>query len=147
MLTLSRFHCTKITHKKCYWPQLVLLLLLRSFSTIHEVWYVAPQFAGTAATPIWYSCAFRPGTSDFGLVFFLGFAPQAFNFTLSAARQQWFEIRVSSPRQTVFLDLRALSTRTGAYNAAPARMMNPSLDMWGISEGTVVPPTALPHPW
>ena len=61
-----------------------------------------------------------------GLVFFLGFAPLAFDFTLSAARQQWFEIRVFfSSRQTVFLDLLALSTRAGAYNAAPARVMNP----------------------
>ena len=92
--------------------------------------------------------------APFGLVppisawfFILGLAPLAFDFTLSAARQQWFEMRVSSPRQTVFLDLRALSTRAGAYNTAPARVMNPSLDMWGVSEGTVVPPTALPQPW
>ena len=94
-----------------------------------------------------YICVFRPDTSNFGLVFFLGFAPLAFDFKFLGARQQWFEIRISSPRQTVFLVLRALSTRAEAYNAAPTRMMNPSSDMWGISEGTAVPPTALPHPW
>ena len=44
--------------------------------------------------------------APFGLVVFLGFAPLAFDFTLSAARQ------------TVLLDLRALSNRAGAYNAA-----------------------------
>ncbi|GFR91212.1 hypothetical protein ElyMa_006169800 [Elysia marginata] len=52
-------------------PHLVFTYL----STICEVVYVVPQFAGTAVTPFCFICAFRPG-------FLSGLAPLAFDFYL-----------------------------------------------------------------
>ena len=50
-------------------------LLFTYLSTIYEVCYVVPQFAGTAVTPFCFICAFRPGTSGFGLVICWGLLP------------------------------------------------------------------------